>query len=450
MRKVVIANIDSDRIIDGQELADPLLHTLPFFANRMLWLAEKGDIVILPYEPPESLIESVCTTKGMSPSDISLIFPRDGSIQPLTYSSLTSQWVVDQLPEVLAPRELVSLLPYIFNASVPDFALFHNIRFAEEENDFLSQGGHDLFNCKSAFRQLCAKSAISIAKGAVCSSKQQAILHAKRLLDQHDSIMLKQDINASGDGNIVVTRTHSQVFDGAAAHQSVSSIEDTSRVVADIWDTLFEGKNRYVVIEVFHQVKHSVYAEFSVCPSTLRVDLLNYGIQRINPSWTGFDIPGFENQNELATFLSLATRYVELVKENGFRGILDIDAIITDSSEVFLSECNGRLGGCTHLHQLAETQLGKGYIGNYHLSTSMEKLIKDIGPLLHNLESSPLQFNPTSKTGVIITSYCKSEYGKFEYMVIGRSKAEANMLERQFLDLVSTVEHLTNSTDALC
>ena len=71
--------------------------------------------------------------------------------------------------------------------------------------------------------------------------------------------------------------------------------------------------------------------------------------------WNGFEIPGpCLCGNLLQRFLRDSETLTRACAQLGFRGKLSCDGAVTESGDLFFTEVNGRLGGCTHVHVVAE------------------------------------------------------------------------------------------------
>ena len=364
MPNLLVANVNNENM-----LADRSVVTYEFAcatamtAMKLAWFAEPGDIVVMPEPWSDEMKEYASSIKGFSVADeIDFISPNTerGGVGILSFDSLHDPDLIAKVRRSLnGYADDYSLTPYYYDRSITSFARAVGVEIAEEE--FRSSGGHELFNDKRVFRNLALSRGIPLARGEICSSDVQLALAFERLIEETGAVIVKRIVQANCLGNLIVSKTRDIACQGAPEMISVGKRWTLERTAEEAWRRLANGSATHLVVEVYHPVSAVCYAEFEIKSDVKNPVFLNWGEQRMEPLFAGFDIPGTIPPYQAAKFISGATDLVRLAQELGFVGLIDVDGIITESGEVLFSEINGRFGGVSHLHYLAEKLVGVDY-----------------------------------------------------------------------------------------
>jgi hypothetical protein len=116
---------------------------------------------------------------------------------------------------------------------------------------------------------------------------------------------------------------------------------------------------------------------------------------------------------------------------------------------VLFTEVNGRLGGCTHIHVIAERLLGPHYADTYTLLTRNKVHTGPFPALLDMLDRSGLLFTPERGRGVIIATEDTARTGTIEYIVMA-PHAEAAGLEQRVLEVCAASRETTTIAYSQC
>lgn len=193
-----------------------------------------------------------------------------------------------------------------------------------------------------------------------------------------------------------------------------------------------------MVIEAYYDATKVIYAEFEI-GQDWSITHLNHGIMRMEPQWCGFEIPGNLTVNETSKFLALSQHLAVAARDIGFRGKINFDAIITKDGRIIFSEFNGRLGGCTHIDELARRILGDSYLDTHQIVTR-NKIGCDSWDRIERAMNKGLAFDPRKGEGVIVLTDSIRLLGTIEVMTIAANLQRAIKLEVEFLGALKSGE----------
>jgi hypothetical protein len=117
----------------------------------------------------------------------------------------------------------------------------------------------------------------------------------------------------------------------------------------------------------------------------------------------------------------------------GYSGYLNCDAILIPSGQVVFNEVNGRIGGCTHIHDLATRLFGDGYADRMTLLTRNKIKTGPFEEVLAVLDREDLLYRAGDEEGVVILTEDTTRTGTIEYLIAAESRADARDLERRTL-----------------
>jgi hypothetical protein len=152
--------------------------------------------------------------------------------------------------------------------------------------------------------------------------------------------------------------------------------------------------------------------------------------------WIGLEIPAQLPPYASAVAVSESMKFAQLAGDLGYRGYVNIDAIVTDRGEVIFNEVNGRWGGCTILHIVAERLLGSGYGDRAHLVARRNIRTAPFETVTKTLKESGIAFTKDKKEGVIILSCDERVDTITECLILASSRERALELEAQLLKVL--------------
>ena len=105
-----------------------------------------------------------------------------------------------------------------------------------------------------------------------------------------------------------------------------------------------------------------------------------------------------------------------------------------------ISEINGRNGGCSHIHYLAQKLYGENYAKDYKILTRNKiKAGKSLAKLLDLLQQDNLLVTKEYQEGVIILTEDFARTETIEYMVVGKGDINAKKIEDKALHLFESL-----------
>lgn len=440
MPRLIIANVDAAAMAgagrDAQDYANAVVT-----AQRLLWLMQPGDVIVLPEQPPSPVLDHMREVLGWAPAADDVVVPPDSGLDGLIWSDavLNSRAVRERLNARLSADEEWHLVAYFLDrASV---RLAGSVGITEITNrDYLLQGGAEALNSKVAFREIAAALGTPIPPGEVVVDGQELAAAVHRLIDTTGHVIVKQDVNLGGCGNTVVTRTPQQHFEGSRQTIRVFAPGDVDAACARLWEEIDVGINRRAVVEEYHAASEVLYSEVHISDPLRTPELLDYGRMRMEPVFVGFEVPSPSLDSDDAARMALHS--VELSRAcaaRGFTGYLNIDSIITEDGRLLFSEINGRMGACTHIDVVCRQLLGSGYMKRHRLLSRNRIPVPDLSRTLDDLAARGLLFDREARSGVIILAAGSGEHAELEYLAIGGSQEAVRRVEDEALAVLTGV-----------
>jgi len=442
MAKLIVGNVDNEAMIgDTKRASLPLRQVSAIAARRLVWQMTSDDVAILPSPVSVPMIEYVSAVMRRSLSTTQIVSPSSDISDPVV---LTSDRLLDEAT-LAALRGLRvggagwTVYPYFHTSSVG--LLCDQLDIAQPVSNgshFMEQAGAELLNRKAVFRAL-ASGRVGCADGRVCRSFGEFYLTLRDMLAKYASVIVKQDVNAGGDGNIAVTLERRTSYPGVRKVYALTHLSDVDTVFArDLWSRQTDTVgNCQVVVERFHEGSDVLYAEYEIGADAIR--LVSYGDLRMDASgdkrgngmimWTGFQIPSQLSPGVIDSFLAQGDVLASISQRLGFVGRANFDAIVTDDGEVVFTEINGRIGGCSHLDAILCELVGPDYLSTHAVVTRNRVPARDLRAALtvsHRLTQQ------RGEAGVVVLTEDMAGTGTIEYMVYARNLSGALALERTF------------------
>ncbi|MFT7144286.1 MAG: hypothetical protein ACI8QY_000334 [bacterium] len=190
--------------------------------------------------------------------------------------------------------------------------------------------------------------------------------------------------------------------------------------------------------------KNILYSEYRIEEDGETTTFLNNGTLRMEPidigdgefalQWHGFEMPATLPPHSAARLSSACTKWAKLCADLGYRGMINIDSIVTSDDKIIINEVNGRMGGCSHIHHVAETVLGKNYGDHYFINTRINVQAPDFNTLINSAPYKGMLFDRSVKRGVIVLVNDNIFTNTIQYMIISDCKEDLDLRERAFID----------------
>ncbi|MGZ0084354.1 preATP grasp domain-containing protein [Caldibacillus thermoamylovorans] len=437
-QKIVVGNVDGESLVGEPEKHTPEMKILAsIIANRLTWLAKENDILLMPYPISKNFLNYVQRLMNVELDSVKCLTPARDSFEAklLTYETLANSDLQNELRKLMKMNSEAKWVvePYFFDRAVANLARSLNIEMKEHKLDFFLQGGAELLNSKAEFRRIASAYNIPIAEGVNCYSVHELKRALHQYIKKTGSVIVKQDINAGGDGNIVITFDDREQSLGAIQTFNIKQKSELDDLAIQIWNRQIGTRNRVIVVETYYETKSVFYSELEIREGHLRPYLLNFGDMRMEPVWNGFIIPTKSlKEYALSEFVSCSMQLAEIARKRGYIGKINCDGILTTDGRVLITEINGRLGGCTHIHVVAEKLYGTNYGDHYCILTRNKiKVGYSFVELLEVLDKAGLLVKQAHQEGVIILTEDTERSKTIEYMIVGSSYQKAIELEKR-------------------
>ncbi|MGO4419851.1 peptide ligase PGM1-related protein [Streptomyces sp. MCAF7] len=437
MPKILFANPNSRAMVARPE--DIPSDVRPFYdviGERLLWTLESGDIAVVPGPVNKDFLDYLAATLGLLPEEFTVLSLRD-------YSE--SSWYPDDNPG------LVDGLRDRIAASGPGAGpwtaacYLHDRDIARWER-LLGVDQHDaepfaqdmvaLVNTKSVFRALAVAAGVPVPEGRVVDPGPELVDAVTELLPRTGSVIVKQDQNSGGDGNVLVT-TDSEVV-GLGAYQVLRLGGAGRTEVHGALDGIGLARPPLLprhtaaarlVVEVYHPRSKTLSSELYVPKRTAPV-LLNYGDMRMEPVWKGYVFPPQDLAGVWHAQLCADSQQIALLAQRlGYHGLINIDAVLDPAGRMLFTEFNGRAGGATNIDAIARRLLGPDYMRTHVVMSHNSLRADSLGELLSHLRAEGLAYEAERGGGVVVATDSTPTTGTVEVVSIGTDRRQAEEFE---------------------
>jgi hypothetical protein len=430
---LIVSNCAEEIVGDLSALSSEKRRSFGWGAQRLLWYAKDGDVLVLPAPPDETFLDYVTRHTGTCSSSLVVLVPPPGEHMPeiLTPERLAAPEFRAELRAVLAERPVDDIVCNYTDFAIADLAAAVGVENALPGCRFSAEGGDALVNSKAVFRAVAAAAGVPIAPGTVTGHRQHATATITGLLAQGDHVMVKKEYAAGGFGNVILSPVPGV---RAAGAQQVLVLPDGPAVagyLAEQWSWLTGGRADRLVIEQYFPDATTVYAEFLAtdddCP------LRGTGEILMEPVAAGEIIPPQSiGPDSLAEVVEMGRRLADRFRLLGYRGNICADAIITAAGQVIFTETNGRLTASTHLH----TNIIGRVVGPEHrarrvfLEHAGRLTARSYAAAVERVQASGLGYDPITGTGVLLTANYVPINGTVTYCVVAENAPAARQTER--------------------
>ncbi|WP_331970140.1 peptide ligase PGM1-related protein [Actinophytocola sp.] len=404
------------------------------YAQRLLWFAQDGDVLVLPVAPDEAFAEHVTELTGTDMSTLRVVVPPPGkgSIGQLSRDRLRDPGFLEALRAATADKEIDLVSALWPDSRIVELAGVLGLESAVPGSGFLSQSGDALANSKAFFRTLAAGVGVPIADGAVCLTRDVARDTMCRLLGAGHPVILKHEFFSGGWGNDIVSLTVDFQPIGATRMTVLAGLSGVETFLAERWGYLTDDGRHSLVVERYHPDSTAAFAEFSI--SDDGVALGGTGMLYSLPYVASVLPASGISRAELDAVIAGARLLCEAMRAIGYRGILGPDAIVTPDGEILFTEHNGRATGSTHMYGV----IGKKVIGP---GFGKDRVIVDRQPTVpwsvasfreaaDRLRGSDIAFDPATRRGVMLVQPFNVMTGSIPYVVVDDSVEVAIKTER--------------------
>ncbi|WP_422752066.1 peptide ligase PGM1-related protein [Micromonospora sp. WMMD708] len=375
-------------------------------AQRLLWYARDGDVLVLPFAPPADYLTYVTQLTGTDASSLSVVIPPPGSLGThiLTPDRLADPRLLHDLRRALRHRPPTEIVAVYKDLAVTRLARALAAETALPGYPFSAQGGDALVNSKAGFRALAAGAGVPIAPGTVVNRHEEALQAITDLFDQGHSVMVKLEYNGGGFGNEILSRTEGVAPVGAPRVVVLPDRPALLSYVQQRWEWLTAAGAHRFVVEQFVPGCATVYAEYLVTDKP--AELIGVGELLMEPVAVGTVSPAqILDAQQRAELLDGAERLVESLRVLGYRGVVSADAILTPQGRVLFTETNCRLTGTTHLHLVLDGRVVDPDPRRERVLLERDGwAVPSFTAAVGRLAATGLAWDPGSRTGIVVTS----------------------------------------------
>lgn len=390
-------------------------------AQRMSWFARDNDIVVLPWLPEDVYLDYVTSLTGTNRDTLTLLAPPPGVVgeDVLSPDRLADNGFRVELRAALAGRTVDLVAPINYDLAAADLARALGLLDALPGHEFSAQGGSALVNSKGVFRAIAAGIGAPIAPGAVVAERRDAVAVVEELLVAGSPVIVKQEHQAGGIGNEILSRVPGIEPVGA---RGTVVLPDRAAVVDYVereWGWLTGHRRDRVIIEHYYPGSVPVYVEFMVTADS--IDLLGLGQMTMNPMFEGIIAPPIAlTPAETDEAVAISRRLCEPYQQMGYRGVLTPDVFLTPGRDLVISEINGRISGATHLNgAIAECLGGPDGLRDRVLVERGGWRVPSFGEAVDRLHASDLAIDQVRREGIVLVFDTSRLDGSVRYCTIG-------------------------------
>jgi hypothetical protein len=402
-------------------------------AQRALWFARDGDVLVLPRELDADYVRYVTALTGVRSRSVRIIAAAAGYAGPdlLTEDRLADPALRDEVREALGGRAPERVFAFYPDASVVALARSLGAEQAVPGHAFLAQGGSTSANSKALFRAVAAGIAIPIAQGAVAASRPEADEAINGLLDAGHPAIVKLEFQSGSYGNEILSPTGGLEPYGARRVEVLADAAAVREYLDRRWDWLTDSGRRRLVVERYYVGARPIYAEFLVSDECVRYT--GQGELLMAPVFDGvvIPVPGLA-PDDLGVLVDSCRSLCEAFRAFGYRGTMSVDGFVTRDGEVLLNETNSRVSGSTHLHDVIGPRIvGRPHLGRRVLFERGGWAVPSFGEAAELLSESGLAYDPETRAGVILVCDFTTVDGTVRYCVVAENITAAREIERK-------------------
>jgi Pre ATP-grasp domain len=374
-------------------------------AQRALWFAGAGDLVILPNEPDREFVSYLADLRGFDPGDITVLVPPPGvtGVSSLTVDRLLEPGFLAEVLERLGRHSIERVEALWPDQCVARFTAALGLERALRGQRFIGEGGGSQVNGKALFRMLATGSGVPIAAGSACFESEELCRVTAGLVAEGSDVILKRNYASGGAGNVVVTTNFTTGLAGAARCVHVADARDLADAVRDAWVQLSDDGRQPVIAEMYVPGCRSIFAEYRIEDDGLRFGACGEMVYDPLPHSEVLPV-GDMDAETVAALRDHAERLCELYRRMGYRGNASVDAVVTADGVIRFTELNARITGSTYLYDV----IGASVVGDYERDRVLIERVPpaswqmgSLAEVLRVLRADDLHWDPLTRTGVL-------------------------------------------------
>lgn len=397
--------------------------------SRFLWHARSGDIVVLPEQVDRRYLSYVCEMLGVQQDTIRVIEHKG----LLGDEALLQGPTFDSIKEAVSSGSTVAARPFVQTRGTVQLA--RSLGMLEEDGAaFAHENGVDLLNSKANFRKLAAGVGLPISYGIVARSQSELRAALCELRNTGQSLIAKHDHAGGGHGNIILAMESSVRSNLPGARVFLSMENPTDDLARMIWSELTDRFYSVVTLEVYEESQHRFYLEYDLTGQSPRL-VASGGIRyegdaaEVPPRWSGLDIPSGLSRVDGVEVADLGRRIVSVVHSIGYRGMLNLDGILSADGKFLFQEINARWGGGLVYDVIARRLIGAGYSRTHVLRSLLDIPKMEHTKLRERLTEAGVHYSRERREGALILA-SRSDLGDgAEILIIALKGSDIDEIE---------------------
>lgn len=339
--------------------------------NRALFYKGDDKVIITPYLINPKHLHTICQLMGwknvanLSPAHSSYSICEDCMVNRLKL----------QLVDLIKSNPGIDIIPY---RATPEFyrlisflekqkLKFKTSETVDKEQEFILKYSH----CKRGFRHLWSKALassgkklkISIPEGFITGNKEEAMEAAWWFQQQKRSFVIKYNKGTQGIG-ILINRQDQLPHDRKKFIKLFNN-----RLAAKFWDEPSIIVEEFIPADKSYlggspSIEFFIDIDGKVIPTYAAEQILDDDKKTFRGVYIHREVmehPHIKTAFAAGMFFGKELAYL------GYKGIFDVDLVISHKNKLYAVESNMRRTGGTHVHEAAETLLGKDYWQHYHV-----------------------------------------------------------------------------------
>lgn len=427
-----VGNLGNEHMVDRLDQADSSEESsVQFAVLRLLWFLRKEDHALIPGRLDEEFLDYVSETRK-APLNSSQIFTIDAS--RVGESELRSRSVAAYIDRIRASG-IRTAFPYIYDRSTVRLLARWGLLGALFDTPFLRAGGAESLNSKASFRLFADADNWPVPGGGACRTIIDFVETVQELFEVSERVIVKANMGVGGLGNLVLqasSNSRSGKHIGAPASVEASSREALVGIAERFGLHAQYASSGEVVIEEYVEDAKPVFAEYYVTGMDgLHPVCVMAGPIDSDPArgvLSGVTaVPG-SGQWWMRPFLDAGARVAARLKTMGYRGLVNVDGILTQDGRCYLNEVNARMGGGTHIDVIARELIGANWNTEYTVSTCFGPCTSSLSTMRARLEAAGISWPGTThggEEGVVIVSSGGPGSPFVEYMTLARNTGTA-------------------------
>ncbi|WP_162907218.1 peptide ligase PGM1-related protein [Allorhizocola rhizosphaerae] len=382
---------------------------------RKIWLAQPGDVLVLPTEPPADFWAYAHGVLGLFPGDVEVLAVDTTVLRPLA-TRVRELGLTDRLHAMVTQRPGIRAMPFALDRPAVEFLTELGLPIDGYDTVPLSalESAYAL-NTKSGFHRRAAEVGIPTVPGVVCGDRGELRAAVAALLGRGIGAVVKLDRSSNGFGLLFVRPEQAgeldRILDG---HLSTLSGQPAGWLVEELMPV-----DQVLTVEMWSAAGG---------PQLVHIGQMNTP----NGSFSGQLTPPPQHTPQLDELAAHGMAWGARLHADGYRGPFDLDAI-TARGRLYITETNVRRTGTTYLEYLVRRLVPDGdpvWLADSRVGASG----LDFAAAVEALESAGIAYS--GGTGVVLTADTRAVDRRWRFLILGHDHAQVSELEKRLADVL--------------